>query len=383
VTVRSNHIIAMACLAGAVLTGVSCTSRDASKVSVTGQIEGVGVDVGSKVGGRVREVLAEEGARLKAGDVIVRLETDEADAMVAAAKAKLASAEALLTKLKTGARDEEKRQAEAMATQAKERFQMALKGARTQEIEAARSTTAAAKAQLDSLETEFRRLQKLRAGNAVSQQAFDQVMHSRDAAAAQYQAGRERLDLLVQGTRSEEIAMAKAAADQTEAAYDEIRNGARVEDVAAAQAARDAADADVKRAESNAREMVITSPRDGVLESMDIHPGDLVKPGAIARIADPEDLKLVVYVSAVMLGHLKLDQTVTLTTDAHGADTFQGTIQQIATQGEYTPRNLQTKEERVQQVFGIKIKVNSAGGKLRAGMTAVVHFDAVPLEKSK
>ena len=361
---------------------LACSAHNGKTVSVTGQIEGEGVDVGSKIGGRVREVLVAEGARVKQGDVLVRLEADEAEALVAAAKAKLASADAVLAKLKTGARDEEKRQAEALAMQAKERFQMAVKGARTQEIEAARSTSAAAKAQYDSLQAEFKRVEKLRAGNAVSQQAFDQTLHARDAAAAQYQAAREKLDMLVQGTRSEELAMAKASADQTEAAYDEIRNGARVEDIQAAQAARDAADADLKRAETNAQEMEIRSTINGVVESMDIHPGDLVKPGAIARIADPDDLKLVVYVSAVMLGRLTVGQTVSLTTDAHGAEMFQGTIQQIATQGEYTPRNLQTKEERVQQVFGIKVKLNSAAAKLRAGMTAVVHFDAAPTEKS-
>ncbi|MBI5092164.1 MAG: HlyD family efflux transporter periplasmic adaptor subunit [Candidatus Hydrogenedentes bacterium] len=374
---RSAYVILAAIC---VLTAAGCYARGGNGISVTGQIEGVGIDAGSKVGGRVREVLVQEGARVQAGAVIVKLEADETDALVAAAKAKLAGAEALLEKLKTGAREEEKRQAEAVARQAEERFRMAVKGARAQEIQAARATANAAKAQRDSAEAEFKRIEKLRAGNAASQQAFDVALHTRDAAASQFQAASEKLDLLIQGTRSEEVAMAKAAADQTAAAYEEIRNGARIEDVQAAQAARDSAEADVKRAEANAREMVVTSPLDGVIESMDIHPGDLVKPGAFARIVDPEDLKLVVYVSAAMLGRLGVGQTVTLTTDAHGAETFQGTIQQIATQGEYTPRNLQTKEERVQQVFGIKIKLNSANGKLRAGMTAVAHFSAAGAE---
>jgi HlyD family secretion protein len=112
-----------------------------------------------------------------------------------------------------------------------------------------------------------------------------------------------------------------------------------------------------------------------VVESIDIHEGDLVKPGAIVRIADPEDLELMVYVSAAALGHLRLGQEVPFTTDSHGDETFGGKIAFIASQGEYTPRNLQTQEERVQQMFGVKVELSSAGGKLKAGMSATVHFD--------
>jgi HlyD family secretion protein len=100
----------------------------------------------------------------------------------------------------------------------------------------------------------------------------------------------------------------------------------------------------------------------------------LVKPGAIVSIVDPEDLKLYVYVSAAMLGHLRLGQKVPLTTDSDGAEIFEGTITYVAPAGEFTPRNLQTKEERVQQVFGVKLKLNSAGGHLRAGMTVTAHL---------
>lgn len=360
----------------AVLGTWGCSGNGAGTVSVTGQIEGVGVNVGSRIGGRVRATLVDEGARVKRGQTLVTLEDDETRAAVAAAKAKLAGAEAELAKLKAGAREEDKRQAKAAAEQAEERFRMALKGARAKDIEAAQAVADAAKAKRDAAESEFRRVAKLHAAAAASQQAYDNALHARDAAAAQYKAANDKLGLLVEGTRSEEIAMAKAAADQAAAAYDEVRNGARPEDIAVAKAACDAAKADLARAEANEREMTVTSPLDGVVESMDIHPGDLVKPGPVARVVDPEDLKVVVYVSAIMLGYLRTGQKVTVTTDAHGAEKFEGTIEQIATQGEYTPRNLQTTEERVQQVFGIKVKLNSAGGQLRAGMTAIVHFPA-------
>jgi HlyD family secretion protein len=101
----------------------------------------------------------------------------------------------------------------------------------------------------------------------------------------------------------------------------------------------------------------------------------------VATVADPNDLKLYVYVSALMLGQLRPQQKVELTADAHGDQKFEAAIVQIATQGEFTPRNLQTKEERVQQVFGVKLKLDSAGGRLRAGMTVTAHFPRTAPEK--
>ena len=81
---------------------------------------------------------------------------------------------------------------------------------------------------------------------------------------------------------------------------------------------------------------------------------------------------------AALLGQIKLGQKLPLTADAHGSERFEGEIYYIASEGEYTPRNLQTQEERVQQVFGVKLRLNSNGGKLRAGMTVIAHVPGGP-----
>jgi multidrug resistance efflux pump len=355
-----------------------CTGNGDRSVDVTGQIEAVTVEAGSRVGGRISEVPVAEGDHVKQGDVLVRLESAEADALVAAAAARLAQTQAALVKLETGARPEEIRQAEAAALRAEEQFRLAEKGFRSQEVKAAAAAADAARAQRDEARAEFQRVEKLYREKVASQQRYDQAKHALEGAEAQYQAAGERQDLTSEGLRAEEVNMAKAAYEQAVAALDLLRNGARKEDIDAARALRDSAEADLNRARVTADEMVIKAPRDGVVESLDVHPGDLMKPGAIVSIVDPEDLELIVYVGAVMLGHLRVGQKVPLTTDAHGAETFEGTIARIASQGEFTPRNLQTKEERVQQVFGVKLKLNSAGGRLRAGMTATAHFPSPP-----
>lgn len=351
-----------------------CAPYDADTVSVTGQIEAVDVGLGSRIGGRVSETLVEEGDAVKKGDVLVRLETNEASAGLAAAEAKLAQADALLAKLEAGARPEEIRQAEAAATRAEEQYRMAQRGLRSQEVQAAAAAADAARAQRDLARAEYLRIEKLSQTNVVSKERYDQAKHAFEAAESQYEAAREKQDMAAEGARTEEIAMAKAGFEQAAAALDLLRNGARQEDLAAARAAKAAAEADVSRAQVALDEMTVISPRDGVVESIDIHPGDLVKAGPVAKIVDPEDLELVVYVSALMLGKLKVGQKIPLTTDAHGDERFEAEILRIATEGEFTPRNLQTREERVQQVFGVKLKLNSAGGKLRAGMTAIAHF---------
>ncbi len=347
-------------------------------LQVTGQIEGVTVAAGSKVGGRIAEVTVKEGDSVKAGDVLIRLDDAEAKAVLAAAEAKLAAMEAQLAKVETGATPEQLRQAEAFARAAEEKYRMAEKGARTEEIRMARAGLDSATAQLDEARKEFARAEKLRSEGVAAQRQFDQAKAARDAAEAQFHAAREKHEMVVRGLRDEEIAAAKALYDQAQAALDEVRRGAREEDRAAARAARDAAAADRDRAEVALREMTVVSPLDGVIESLDVHPGDLVKPGPVVRIANPEDLEMYVYVSAVMLGRIHLDEKIPLTTDAHGDERFEARVVQIATQGEYTPRNLQTQEERVQQVFGIKLKLDSAGGKLRAGMTAIAHIAESP-----
>lgn len=354
-----------------------CPGRTGGDLYVSGQIEGTTVEAGSRVGGRVEEVLVDEGDGVKAGDVLVRLETPEAKAMHAVAKAQEAQAVAVLAKLEAGARPEEISRARAVAFRMEKQYQMALRGARSQEINVARAGMETARAQRDEAKAEFERIRTLYEEHVVSQQVFDQANHHFEAAVGSHKGTMENLDLLVQGTRDEQIAMAKASHEEAKATLEELENGARIEDLAAARAARDAATANVMSAAANLREMTVSAPLDGVVESIDLHPGDLVRPGPIVSIVDPEDLELTVYVSAKWLGHLRLGQTLQFTTDSHDDETFSGAIIYIASQGEFTPRNLQTQEERVQQVFGVKIQLDSASGKLRAGMTATVRFDGV------
>jgi len=356
------------------LVTLGCTGNGGGMLSVSGEIEGVGVNAGSRIWGRVVEILVDEGAPVSAGDVLVRLDDTEAQAAVAAARARVDSARATLTKLEAGATEEQLRQAEAAVRVAEEQYRMAENGARDEEIRAAAAVLEGARAARDTARSDFERIARLYEERVAARRQYDQAKAAFDAAEAQYRAAAERHAMLEEGARNEEIAMAKAALERAQAGRDELVRGPREEDKAAARAALDAAAADLRRAETIASEMVVTAPRDSVVESIAVHVGDLVAPGPVVRLIDPGDLEVMIYVSAALLGHLQVGQTLPFTTDAHGNEVFEGTIVHISTQGEYTPRNLQTQEERVQQVFGVKLKLDSAGGKLRPGMTVAARI---------
>lgn len=357
------------------LLALGCEPTDPSRLSVSGLIEGGTAEVGSLTGGRVAEVAAQEGEQVAEGDLLLRLEADEAEATVEAAEAQVAQAEAALRKAETGARPEQLAQAEAAAEAAEAQYELAQEGARQEEIEGARAALEAAEAQRDDAQSDYRRSERLLEQEVIPERDYEQAKHRYEGAEAQVRQAREKLSALESGSRPPELRAAKAQYDQAQAALDELREGAREEDIESARAAVDAARADLRKAERGLRETRIHAPGDAVVESLDLRKGDLVSPGPVARLVDPEDLTLTVYVTALALGHLNVGQTVTLTTDSHGDATFEGTLTYLASQGEFTPRNLQTKEERAQQVFGVKIRTHSHDGKLKAGMTATAHFD--------
>ncbi len=349
-----------------------CGTYNDHLIKVTGQIESDSSHAGSRTGGRVIEVLVREGDVVEAGDVLLLLEDDEARAVVAAAAAQLAQAEAVLDKLTTGATEEQLAQAESALRAAEERLLMAERGARAEEIRAAVAATDGTKAQLDVARIDYERLLRLYEQDVVPRRQFDQAKATWEAAEAQYKTAREQQALVQLGARDEEIAMVRADRDQAQAFFNELQRGTRTEDLAAAKAARDAAKAEWNRAAVALQETRITAPISGVVESLDLRPGDLMRSGPAVRIVDPEQLELKVFVSAALLGHVQVGQVVNFTTDSHGTEQFQAVIQRVASEGEYTPRNLQTQEERVQQVFEITMQLDSAGGRLRPGMAATV-----------
>lgn len=391
----------------------------------SGTIEAEESRVGSTVGGRIISTPAREGDMLRAGQLIVRLQDDQLvaslDSGIAAerqasdrlrdlqlgprpqeidqARAAVGQSQSQLEKLRNGSRPEEITAAKAALGQAKERLTLLRNGPREFVIEQARANLEAATADRKYAQTNLNRFEKLAKEGAVSIQALDQAKDAASVAQAREDAARQALNDLLAGSREEDIRAAEQAVKQAEANYALVRKGPRDEDIRTAEAAvrqsRAAlanleagtreyqiaqaasalkqAQAQVRRIRADVRERSVYAPIDGQLLVLNVRPGDIVAPGAsVATIADPRRLYIRIYVSAEKLGNLTTGSKLEVVTDT--GVKVAGTVDQIPAEAEFTPRNVQTPEERALQEYGVKIRVPNPDLKLRAGMAATVHL---------
>jgi HlyD family secretion protein len=275
-------------------------------LELSGTVEAHLVRVGSTVGGRVAAVHVEEGASVRAGDVLVTLETKTLDPQLREQRARVAEAGAAAEELRAGPRSEEVRRAE-----------IAWKNA----------------------ERERTRLEELLAAGAVSQKRYDDAA---DESTTRLEALRE----LERGTRAEEIAKGEASLER-ERAHEEYLERLR-------------------------EESVVRASVDGVVQSLDLRSGDLVAPDQpVASLLDPGDVWIRVYVPEPELGRVRLGQEARVKLDTYPEHSFSGSVVEIRDRAEYTPRNLQTREQRSEEVFGVKVRVDP-DPRIKPGMTASV-----------
>ena len=234
----------------------------------------------------------------------------------------------------------------AQRDQAKALLAEMVAGPRPQEIDAARHDWESVVAELDLAKLEAQRTEKLFADKTISEGERDSVMARARTLEKNVAAAKSRHDLLLAGTRPEKIAQAQASLAQVEAQL---------------------------------REMRLAVPTNTTVEVLNVKVGDVVGPNReVATLLLPGYLWARVFVPEPWLGHIKIGDKVTAAVDGFPGQTFAGVVEQIQRSAEFTPRNVQTVEERVKQVFGVKIRLENSEDKLRAGMTAGVVFPNVP-----
>lgn len=355
-----------------------CTSQSFSlkqeKPQVfSGTIETREIRVGSKAGGRVLAVLVEEGQEVTPGQPLVRFDVAELEAQRAQAEARLAQQRARLTRLENGARPEEIAQARAAAASAKASYEAVRNWPRPEEIEQAKAALAAAEADLNNAQAAFERTQRLRASGDLSQQEFDSAKYRLDNLRARRDAEKKRLELLNNGSRPEDIRAAQERYRQAQGAEALVRAGARSEEIADARAQLAEAQARLEQIKVQLAEGEVKAPAKALVESLSVRPGDLVTPNqAIAKLLESEQIWVRIYIPEPMLGAVKVGQSAKLKVDTFPTRTFDGVIEQINAQGEFTPRNVQSRDERNHQVFGVKVKIDNRDGTLKSGMAADV-----------
>jgi multidrug resistance efflux pump len=344
-------------------------------LKVSGFIESDEIRVGSRVGGRVADVLVDEGETVGSGQPLIRLEPFELLQLEAEAIANLAVRQAELERLQAGYQTEEVEQAKARYEQTVARLDLLRHGPRAEEIDAARSRLQAAEVGLTLAQRNYERASTLKTDNAISQQEFEADEERMKSAQAALDVRRSELQLMEAGTRAEEIREAQAKLDEAKAAWELVRGGYRQELIRQAEAARDAAQASLDGVRRSIQELTIYSPVNGVVEALELQPGDLVAPGApMLSLLDSDRLWVRAYVPENQLD-LQLGDLLPLTVDSFPLEKFNGRLSFVARQAEFTPSNVQTIEERSKQVFRIKVTVLDTTGRLRPGMSADVWLD--------
>ncbi len=340
----------------------------------SGTVEARTISVGSRIGGRVKAIRAKEGERVAEGQALLELEPGDLPAQRMMAKAQLDEAEANLERLQHGSRPEEVAQAKARAQTASAAFQETRAGARVEQIAAAEARLAASQAAADKANLDAERAHKLFETAAIPQGQRDDADAALRTAVAQRDAAKQELDELRNGSRREDIVQASARAAEAMANAHLVEAGSRVEDIAAAQAQVEAAQGKLAQIDVSIGELVVVAPRPSRVESLDLRPGDILAPNAVAAsLVEDDQLYVRIYVPETQIGHIHPGQSVAIDVDSFPNRPFHGEVEHINSVGEYSPRNLQTADERADQVFAARVGLRDGQGDLRAGMAAFIH----------
>lgn len=365
-------ILVAVCVVGAGYAWWRVNGKSSALV-VSGIIEADDIHVGSKVGGRVLKVVAKEGQTVKGGEILVLLEPKEIDASLAEAQAGLRQAEAKHALVTAGSRPEEIEQAEAAVKLAQADLDQLISGPRQQEIDQAAAEWKATKAQAENGQKFLQRMEGLAKRELVAKQEYDDALTKADEAGQKMNAARERYDLLLAGTRKEEIERSRQRLAEADAKRRQIRSGFRKEEIAQAKSEWEAARARVEFMRTQLEETVIKAPVDALVETLDLQPGDLIGAGKpVATLLRTGSLWVRAYLPEARLGLVQPGLQVKVRVDSFPGKNFSGVVRRIHRQGEFTPRNIQTHEERALQVFQIEVVLDDPDHVLRPGMSADV-----------
>ena len=282
------------------------SGNNKNKIEASGTIEATNVVVSSKVSGQVTKLFFNEGAKIKAGDTILTIDHDILSIQLKQAEAGMEAAKAQLNLLIEGARKEDIQQAEDAVTQAKANYELA--------------------------STIKKRNDKLIKVKSITEQQFDDVAAKYEIAKAQFNSAQENLKKLKNLARPEEIKQAKANLERQIATVNLLKK--------------------------NISDSYVTAPINGFFVKKFVETGESVAPLSSLLMSETE------------LGKVQLGQEADVTVDSYKDKTFKGKVIYISPDAEFTPKNIQTKDERIKLVYAIKIHIHNPEYELKDGMPA-------------
>lgn len=357
--------------------------KDATTLRFSGNIEVTEAQMSFRIPGRLAERTVSEGDTVRQGQVLARLDKNDQAIALAQAEANLAYAEAVLAELVAGSRSEDLDRAAARVSQAKESLTEMQRGNRNEDIERGKAELASAKAaeqsaivQFKQAGTDFDRYDKLFKEGSVSKTVFETYQNGLETAenrvkeaVARTRAASEQFSLLKTGPRIEQIDRTAAALKQAEAEYALIKAGARQESIDQARAKVKAAQEGANLARQQLSYTELLAPMDGVVLSTAAEAGEYLNPASpVVTLGATDKPWLRAYIHEKDLGRIKLGMDVAVHTDSFPDKTYPGKVTYIAGQAEFTPKTVQTFEERVKLMYRIKVALANPDGELKPGM---------------
>ncbi|MFQ5797476.1 MAG: HlyD family secretion protein [Bacteroidota bacterium] len=298
---------------------LGCSPGDDEQVIASGTLEATEVTVSAEVTGKVLELRIEEGSNVASDDTLAIL--DYTDYVL------------------------QLRQAEAALGVADAHYRIAKKGPREEDIQAAEQLLRQSEAQLENAERDYGRMKELFEAQSITKKQLDDAETKYLVGQAQFRSAREN--------------------------YQKLKTGFRTEEVDAARAQRDQANAQVDLIKEKIADCFITVPIAGTVTHRFVEIGELVIVGSsVARVANLDQMNLWIYVPEQEVAKVQLNQPIDVRIDAYPEKSYAGQVVFISADAEFTPKNIQTKDERIKLVFGVKIKVENPGHELKSGLPA-------------
>jgi HlyD family secretion protein len=356
--------------------------KDDGHIRISGNIELTQVNIAFKISGRLIERAVDEGDTVKKGMVVARLDQDQPLQQRDREQASLAQAQAQVAQASTTIEwtreslEADLQQRRADLNQAQARLRELEAGSRPQEIQEARAAVEAAAAESERARKDLERAQVLYKQDDISTSQFDQYRARAESATAALRQAQERLKLVEAGPRKEtidaaraQVARAAAAVKWAEAQRLDITR--KQQDLLSRRADVERARAQLGLVNSQIADTVAVSPIDGVVLVKSANTGEILAPGTtVVTIGDIEHAWLRGYINERDLGRVKLGTKAKITTDSYPGKVYWGRVSFIASEAEFTPKQIQTSEERLKLVYRIKIDVDNPRHELKSNMPA-------------
>lgn len=287
------------------------------KIELSGTVETTNIILSSQVAGTIQQIFQGDGNRVNAGDTIMIIDPETYQLQL--------------------------NQAEAQRDLAKSKYDMLKKGARSEDKSQAAEALNQAEANYNSAKTDFKRMENLYENQSITKKQFDDAKTRLTIAEAQLNSAKQNLK--------------------------KIENFARPEELDQATAAFNAADANVKLLRKRVNDCCVLSPINGQVVKIFAEIGETVTPqSSLVKVSNQSEVEVMVYIQETDLGKVKLGQKAEIYSDSYEEKSYEGKVTYISPEAEFTPKNIQTKEERTKLVFAVKIKAPNPDYELKSGM---------------